>query len=87
MVSLMISTKSLGLPKWLSGKESVCHSLEEEMKTHSAFCSENHMDRRAHWLWDHGVAKNWILLQLHTSTNFLYSSPVKLVFPLSLGGD
>ena len=61
-----------GLPRWLSGKESVCQagdvglipglrrSLEKEMATHSSIPAwRNPMDRGAWWVTFHGVAKSW----------------------------
>ena len=64
--------KSLGLPWWLSGKDSPCnvgdtgdmgqeYPLEEEMTTHSSILAWR-IDRGASWVTVHEGAKSWTQL-------------------------
>ena len=66
----MAPVQILGLPRWLSGKESPCQagdagwqdSLEKEMATHSGILAwKNPMDRGAcpQWATVRGVIKSW----------------------------
>ena len=59
----------MGVPWWLSGKESTCNAgdvglipgsgrcLEKEMATHSSSCPRNPMNIGAWWATVHGVTK------------------------------
>ena len=61
----------MGLPWWLSGKESACNAgdvgsipgwedpLKEEMVTHSSILAWRIPWRGAWWANIHGVAKSW----------------------------
>ena len=66
----MVKTGSIGLPQWLSGKESSCNAGDVGLILGSArspegengnplhhSCLENPMDRGAQWAIAHGVAK------------------------------
>ena len=64
--------KELGLPWWLSGKESACNAgdlgqedpLEEGMATHSSILAWRiPKDREAWWATVHGVIKSWTRLR------------------------
>ena len=78
--------QSLGLPLWLSSKESVCNAGdlgsiaglgrspgEGTGNPSQYFCLENPMDRGAWWATVHGVSKSWI--QLSTAYTHRWSLP------------
>ena len=78
----MLVPDAMGLPRWLSGKESTCHCrrpkncefdpwvrkipLEEEMATRSSILAWRIKDRGAWWATVHGVAKSWTQLSDYT---------------------
>ena len=72
---LATSTVLSGLPRWLSGKESVCQLGDADLIPGSerspggwngnpfeCFCLESPMDREAWWATVHGVARSWTWL-------------------------
>ena len=79
---LKCTPNKVGLPRWLSGKESVCQRrrrvqslgwedpLEKEMATYSIqySCLENPMDRGAWWAIVYGIPKTQTRLSTHTCT-------------------
>ena len=86
----------LGLPRWLSGKESVCQDRrhrvlslgqeeppEKELATHSSILAWKILDRGAWLATAHGVAKSWAWL--HTCTG-MEALRAKFILDL-IGGE
>ena len=90
---LRTTTLGLGLPRWLSSKESAMQGMqfpslgregppEKEMATHSSVLAwETPMDRGAWWPSVHGVTKSWSQLSDYTVILGLTSWVGSLICP------